>query len=348
MKLPLFKIRNLTKIYPNGNSLFAQSAGKPAVSNISFDIYRGEVLGVVGESGSGKTTLGKCLNRLIEPSAGKIFYDGEDLLALPEKTFRRLRARFQMIFQNPLQAFNPRMSVYQILSEAARQRPSYRKGTEQEIINHYLQQVGLTPDLLDRHPGEISGGQGQRVAIARALIMQPHLLIADEPTSSLDNAIKYQLIEELMRLKQTFELTILLITHDLAVVRRIADRIAIMYGGKIVEIGTPSDIFNSPGHPYTRLLLSAANFVTEDIGATRDDSPFSPALSISHPIHGNGCAFADRCPLARSDCFHTEPTLEAVKGEHLSACLRQESLWIDPAQPPSPTGKKQLKGEALK
>ncbi len=349
MKLPLFQIRDLSKVYRVGKSLFAKSAGTPVLSNVSFDIYQGDVLAVVGESGSGKSTLGKCMIRLIEPTSGKILYNGKDLLAMSEKTFRPLRAQFQMVFQNPLQAFDPRMNVFQILSEAVRQSSAYRQEAAPEIIRRYLEITGLPPELLHRYPMEISGGQGQRVALARALIMQPRLLIADEPTSSLDNAIKYRLLEELMRLKQTFGLTILLITHDLAVVRRIADRIAIMYHGKIVEIGTQSQIFDSPRHPYTRILLSAANFIHEEEDKIIE-SPLHPHLQRSpvHPIHGTGCAFGDRCPIAHPACSHTIPALKTVDGEHRVACLHEENLWTAPAHSPLTAGKKPQKREALK
>jgi len=346
MKLPLLKIRELTKVYPNRKSLSVQSDSRMALSNVSFDIYPGEVLAVVGESGSGKTTLGKCLIRLIQPTSGNVFYEGEDIIAMPEKRFRQLRNRFQMIFQNPVQAFNPKMSVFQILSEAARRSPAYRKGSDLEIINQHLHLAGLNPDLLPRYPGEISGGQTQRVAICRALIMHPQLLIADEPTSSLDSAVKHKLLEVLMQLKKSFGLTILLITHDLALVSRIADRIAIMYGGQLVELGTRADIFDSPCHPYTRLLLSAANFVMNDRYLSNDvpvHSPFSPVL----PMLTNGCVFADRCPVREPDCFHTQTVLEVVNDNHIVGCFRKEKWQLEPAEYASPDSKKQLKGEAL-
>lgn len=255
----LLQIKNLSKCYPReAAAFFAPAQHDFVLKDVSFDLIAGESLAIVGESGSGKTTLGRCLIRLLSADSGQIFYKGQDLLQLSQKEFLPFRQEFQMIFQNPLQALNPRQRIRSCLAEPMKVFGRMTETALQTRIEFLLEQVGLSPELLSSLPAQLSGGQRQRVTIARALAMNPSLLIADEPTSSLDAAIKHQVVRLLQQLKENLDFTLLIITHDLGVVSAIADRIAVMHRGKIVELATTQEILYAPKHPYTRKLLAAS------------------------------------------------------------------------------------------
>ncbi|MCH8980738.1 ABC transporter ATP-binding protein [candidate division KSB1 bacterium] len=286
----LLRIENLSKSYKTRQTNAAQTT---AVKFVSLEIFKGECLGLIGESGSGKSTFGKCLLRLLEPDTGSAWHEETDLLQLSAKKFGAYRARFQMIFQNPLQALNPRQRVGAALMEPLRVHQSLGKQAALKRASELLNLVRLESELLNRLPHELSGGQRQRVALARALSTKPTFLVADEPTSSLDASLKRQIIELFQEMQQKFGLTLLLISHDLAAVSEISDRIAVMYAGEIVEIAPAKNIIQAPSHPYSKLLVQSAmstlstdTYVSEDLGykenATKEKS--------------NGCQYAFHCP----------------------------------------------------
>src|SRR5271169_2327001 len=257
--MPLLEIRNLTKVYPHGESAFGGKAhsGVRAVDNVSLDIQSGETLGLVGESGSGKSTLGRLILRLIEPTAGSILFDGRDLLAASGSEMRRLRRDMQIIFQDPFASLDPRFTVEQIIAE-----PLIIHGTASDAalrarVAELLRAVGLDESALRRYPHEFSGGQRQRIGIARALALRPKFIVADEPVSALDVSVGAQIVNLLAQLQREFGLTYLFISHSMPVVRYLATRIAVMYRGKIVEVGPTEQIIERPAHPYTRSLLEA-------------------------------------------------------------------------------------------
>jgi len=287
------------------------------VKSVSLEIFKGECLALIGESGSGKSTFGKCLLRLIEPDAGSAWHEETDLLQLSGKKFGAYRARFQMIFQNPLQALNPRQRVGAALMEPLRVHQSLGKQAALKRACELLNLVRLESELLNRLPHELSGGQRQRVALARALTPNPIFLVADEPTSSLDASLKQQIIELFQEMQQKFALTLLLISHDLSVVSEISDRIAVMYAGEIVEIAPAENIIRAPIHPYSKLLVQSAmstistdTYVSENLGykenATKEKN--------------NGCQYAFNCPYAEVICFEQEPVLKKLSEDHLAAC----------------------------
>jgi len=256
---PLLQIRRLCKTFRQRQNGWGNQTGETfAVQNVSFDILQGETFALVGESGSGKTTLGRCLLKFIPADRGSVFYDGVDLLQISERRFRPYRRQFQMIFQNPAQALNPRQKVSACLAEPLKVHTNLSKIEILAHVQALFNLVGLDVKIAARFPAELSGGQQQRVAIARALAMEPTFLIADEPTASLDAAHKRQLIELLDNLKKQLGLTLLLITHDLALAAATADRIGVMYHGQLVEIAPTQQLFDDPAHTYSRILVDAA------------------------------------------------------------------------------------------
>ncbi len=287
-----------------------------AIDGVSFSIYRNETLAIVGESGSGKTTLGRLLIRLQEPTSGHIFLEGTDISKLPEAQMKPMRRRVQMIFQDPYSSLDPRMSVAQTLTEALSIH-NLAPGRRKERIAELLSIVGLDPSLANRHPHQFSGGQRQRIGIARALSVEPQLIVGDEPVSALDVSVRAQVLNLLSSIRAELGLTFVMITHDLGVVRHSADRILVLYLGKIVEIGSADDIFAQPRHPYTQAL----------IGATPD--PFRAPKARGEILRGevpspisppSGCRFHTRCPMVRDICKTDEPLLEDRGNGHLSAC----------------------------
>ncbi len=291
-----------------------------AVDGVSFFIRRGETLGLVGESGSGKTTTGNALLQLERPTGGKIFFEGEEVTQWEAKAIRKLRRRMQIIFQDPFSSLDPRMKVTDIIGEPlvihgmAGSRAEYREKTAE-----LLRLVGLEPSMGDRYPHEFSGGQRQRIGVARALAVRPSFIVCDEPVSALDVSIQAQIINLLEELQEQFHLTYLFIAHDLAVVRHISNRIAVMYLGKLVEIASRMDLYHNPLHPYTRALLSAVPIANPTAEAKREriilkgevPSPLFPPA---------GCNFHPRCNAAMARCSQETPTLKEIDPEHFVAC----------------------------
>ncbi len=291
-----------------------------AVDGVSFSIERGKTLGLVGESGSGKTTIGRTIIRLYKPTAGEILFNQQDLAQLNGEPLRQIRQNIQMIFQDPFASLNPRFTIGSLVSEPMH---IYKMGTSKEIrerTEELLQIVGLRAEYIDRYPHEFSGGQRQRIVIARALSINPQFVIADEPVSALDVSIRAQILNLLQRLQQQFNLTYLFVSHDLSVVRHVADRIAVMYLGKFVEVADRDELYTAPKHPYTRALLSAVPIPDPQIEKKRQRIILAGDLPSPVNIPA-GCRFHQRCPMAQQICREVEPTLDSKGGhEHYAAC----------------------------
>ncbi len=321
---PLVEVKDLKMHFPiSVGWMLKKTVGHvKAVDGISFNVARGETLGLVGESGCGKTTTGRTILQLERPTAGHIFFEGKEITGIDEKALRTLRRKMQMIFQDPFGSLNPRMTAGEIIGEPLEIHhiPKCRREYE-ETVRELMATVGLSPAMMERYPHEFSGGQRQRIGVARALSVRPDLIVCDEPVSALDVSIQAQIINLLEELQEKFNLTYLFIAHDLAVVRHISNRIAVMYLGEIVEIATRGDLYRRPIHPYTRSLLSAIPVPDPDVEAERDPvilegevpSPFNPP---------SGCKFHPRCALADFPrCREEKPVLGEVEGgNHWVAC----------------------------
>ena len=323
MTRPLVSVTGLTKSFTARRNFFGKAETfVRAVDGIDLEIHEGETLAIVGESGCGKSTLGRLVLRLIDADRGQVLFDGEDLTHLDHQALRSMRRKAQLIFQDPFASLNPRMTVGDLLSEPLMLHRIVPPAQRAARVAQLLQQVGLKPDHAGRYPHEFSGGQRQRIAIARAIAVEPRLIVCDEPVSALDVSIRAQVLNLLADLQKQLKLSYLFISHDLSVVRHIADRVAVMYLGRIVEIGPVTTVFETPRHPYTQALLRAIpqpvirhrhkNLLEGDV-----PSPLNPPP---------GCHFQTRCAFVEPRCKKTRPLLELLAQNHQVACLRHAAI----------------------
>lgn len=319
----MLEVRNVSKFFPAKSNFWGKVISQVhAVDDVSFHMKRGETLGLVGESGCGKSTLARTILRFYEPSSGRVFFQGRDLSRVSSKEMRTIRKDIQMVFQDPVSSLNPRMTIRKILSEPFLIHRVLNKASIQSKTEELLEKVGLKKDVLDLYPHEFSGGQRQRICIARALALNPQLLICDEPVSALDVSIRSQILNLLVDLREELGLTYLFISHDLAVVEHLCNRIAVMYLGKIVELGNNHDIFHKTAHPYTKALIKSVpgkdfgkkGTLIQNSKTLKGDipSPFAPP---------SGCHFHPRCPLATERCKTEKPELRQIGSD-------QQAHWV--------------------
>lgn len=317
----LISVSGLCVNFSQSGKLFGRKTLVRAVQDVSLTIRKGEVLGLVGESGSGKTTLGRAIMRLVEPSSGEIKFDGENITSKYGNELISFRRRAQIVFQDPFSSLNPKMQLKDIIAEPMRVHQALPKRVQFERIGELLQMVGLKPDNMARYPHQFSGGQRQRIAIARALALNPDFILADEAVSALDVSVQAQIINLFNEIKKNLDLTMLFIGHDLAVVRYISDRVAVMYLGKIVEIAPANHFVTKSAHPYTKALIEAIP----------EADPFS--AQAAEPIRGEipslttvevGCSFRSRCRFALQQCADVVPSLRPIGEDHLVACIRDD------------------------
>ncbi|MCY0150157.1 ABC transporter ATP-binding protein [Hoeflea sp. G2-23] len=317
---PFLKVEALTKHFERRKSLFGAKSRVYAVDGVSFEIAQGETLGLVGESGCGKSTLGRCVIRLLEPSTGQIEFEGLDITHTPMARLRYLRRRLQLIFQDPYASLNPRKKIGATLTGALKLHGigadrEERKQRAQKL----LERVGLPASFFDRMPRDLSGGQRQRVGIARALALDPKFIVADEPVSALDVSVQAELLNLLKELQAQLDLTLLFISHDLGVIRHMADRVAVMYLGKLVEVAPADAFYEAPMHPYSEALFSAVPLPDPDAHLSRKRIVLTGDIpDPSSPP--SGCRFHTRCPYAQPKCGEVEPALESGGTDHLVAC----------------------------
>ena len=320
----LLHVDDLKMHFPIYRGVFQRQVGAVrAVDGVSFDVKRGETLGLVGESGCGKSTTGRTILQLYKPTAGKVTFDGTDLVHLKGEQMRQMRRKMQMIFQDPYASLNPRMTVAQLVGEPLMVH-NVATGTEiNQRVEHLLELVNLNPAFASRYPHEFSGGQRQRIGVARALALQPSFIICDEPISALDVSIQAQVVNLLEELQGQFNLTYLFIAHDLSMVRHISDRVAVMYLGVIVELASRDELYSKPLHPYTQALLSAVPIPDPIADAKRKRTIFRGDVpSPANPP--SGCRFRTRCPIAEAVCAETRPEFREIRPGHFVACFFAE------------------------
>ena len=329
---PLLQVTDLVKHFPiKQGILFKRTIGQvQAVDGVSFDLHEGETLGLVGESGSGKSTVARTLLRLHEPTSGQAVYQGQDLFTLPNSEMRRMRRDIQIIFQDPYASLNPRMTVRDIITEGWKVHSDLvPRNQREQRATELLERVGLNPNHINRYPHQFSGGQRQRIGVARALALEPKIIVADEPVSALDVSVQAQVINLLEEIQDEFNLSYIFIAHDLSVVRHISDRVAVMYLGRIVEIGTEEEIYERPVHPYTQALLSATPIADPEKARHRPDRILLEGDLPSPANPPSGCRFRTRCFKVRDECAETDPRLHDDPGfGHPSACLFPEEREV--------------------
>lgn len=315
----VLRLEGLQKYYGGGSSFLSRKRQKPvrAVERVDLEVHRGECLGIVGESGSGKSTLGRLALRLIEPTAGSVSYEGQNVSTMGQSQLRRFRAKMQMIFQDPYSSLNPRMTIGKTLAEAIRFHRVVPRAETDAHVESVLRMVGLPPEFAQRYPRALSGGQRQRGAIARALAVNPSLLVADEAVSALDVSIQAEILNLLQDIREKQGLTTLFISHDLSVVEMMSDRVLVLYLGRAVEIASAEKIYRDPRHPYTRALLSAA--------PSFQGEPMTLGGEIPSPTDPpSGCVFRTRCPFAIQECAEVVPELREVTPGQFAACIRRD------------------------
>ncbi len=322
----LVQVRGLKKYFPiTRGVVFSRHVGDiKAVEDVGFDIYQGETLGLVGESGCGKTTAGRTIIQLYRPTAGEVYYDGQDLTRMRGNDLRHMRRRMQIIFQDPYASLNPRLTVGSIVGEPLEIHRVARGKELRERVEELLQLVGLNPYFINRYPHEFSGGQRQRIGVARALALEPDFIVCDEPISALDVSIQAQIVNLLEELQEKLGLTYLFIAHDLSMVRHISDRVAVMYLGKIVELSNSDELYENPLHPYTKALLSAVPIPDPVVEEKRQRI----ILEGDVPSPANpppGCNFNTRCPVVMDVCSEEEPKFVEIEPGHFCACHLMQS-----------------------
>lgn len=326
-KETLVEIRNLKKHFPIKKGFFNRQVGAVrALDGVNLNVYAGETLGLVGESGCGKSTLGRVMLRLLPATDGSVTFEGISVLSSDQQTMKRLRRQMQIVFQNPYASLDPRMTVSQIVAEPLEVHKVAAGKELSDKVRSLIQLVGLAPEMAERYPHEFSGGQRQRVGIARALALRPRLIVADEPVSALDVSVQAQILNLLIDLRREFKLTYVFIAHNLDVVRYISDRIAVMYLGRIVELGECDDVYNMPLHPYTQALISAAPIPDPDVDRSKRIILQGDLPSPANPPPG--CPFHTRCPLVQDICKQDVPQLREVVPGHQAACHFAESLIL--------------------
>ncbi|GAA0371652.1 ABC transporter ATP-binding protein [Bacillus horti] len=314
---PLLEVQELKKYYSIDQGWFKKNLEVKAVDGISFSVYKGETFGLVGESGCGKSTAGRTILKLNDPTAGGILFEGEDISKLGYGDMRKLRRKLQMVFQDPYASLNPKKTIRQILTEPLRVHNLFTPKERIQKAIEILEIVGLSEYHLNRYPHEFSGGQRQRIGIARAVILQPELIIADEPVSALDVSIQSQVINLLLKLQKEFQLTYIFISHDLGVIEHITDRVAVMYLGKVVELATTEEIFSDPKHPYTKALLSSVPISHPDEQKERIILSGDVPSAVKPP---QGCSFHPRCPDCMEICKTKEPVTVQLSPTQSVSC----------------------------
>lgn len=315
----ILEVKNLEVVYQSKKNIFGGLKTVHAVNDVTFSVKKGEILAIAGESGCGKSTLAKAIMKLIQTENGEIFLHGQDVLKLTKKSdLKDFYKKVQMIFQNPYASLNPKMKISKILSEPLEINTNLGKKNIDKIVLEKIHSVGLSENALNLYPHEFSGGQRQRIAIARSLVLEPQIIIADEPVSALDVSIQAQIINLLKQLKDEYNLTILFISHDLGVIKYISDKIAIMYLGEIVEYGITEDIFNCPKHPYTKALLSSAPEISNE---TRKEKIQLIGELPSPENLPEGCKFHTRCPFAFDRCKIESPQNINISDNHICKCF---------------------------
>jgi oligopeptide/dipeptide ABC transporter ATP-binding protein len=314
---PLVRVENLRKWFDAGKSQIGKKETLRAVDDVSFAIQRGEVLGLVGESGCGKTTCGKTILRILNPSSGRIIFDGHDITELPMKQMEPFRRRMMVIYQDPFGSLDPRMTIGKTIAEPMIVHRTVPKSEWRDRVVELMNKVGLIPDQIDRYPHEFSGGQRQRIGIARALATNPDFIVADESVSALDVSIQAQIVNLLQDLQREFRITLLFIAHDLSIIKHISDRVAVMYLGRIVEMAQKKTLFDSPKHPYTQALLSAIPVPNPKLRKKGTILMGDVPSPINPP---SGCRFHPRCPERLPICDQKEPELLEAASGHFASC----------------------------